>query len=99
MGTFHINVEMSAIERSSEIDFQAHIEKTVLQGSFKSLCLLERNNPGVSAHDSSKIKGNLDRITEDRRGGAIVWACAKEFFWGGEQPSKCALATEKSYAI
>lgn len=95
---FKDNIKMSAIERSSEIVFQARLEEKELIENLNSLCILECVTPGVHAHDISLIKSKLNVITEARYRGAIVRARAEKFLFG-ELPTKRALASEKKYAL
>lgn len=60
------NVKMTAIERSSEVAFQARMKEKGLKDNLKHLCLLECDNSGVGAHDITMLNTitRLVHVTE-----------------------------------
>ncbi|KAH9359729.1 hypothetical protein HPB48_002577 [Haemaphysalis longicornis] len=91
---FKAGIKMTALERSTALNYDRRKKEVLVRGSLETLSALECKSPGLFKDDIKTLKHQLGAIEKEKYHGAIVRARAQKFMLG-EVPTKRALSSEK----
>lgn len=94
---FKQDVKMMAIERAGKLHYLEKKEEKDLRSLLMELTKEETRTPGYFSEDIRNIKAKIEKLEVEKYKGAAIRARVERLLVG-EQPTKRALADEKSYA-
>lgn len=94
---FKQDVKLSAIERTTILNFEKKQDEKKLQSQLQALVKEESVKPGSFTEEIKNTKNKLELLDKEKYRGAIIRS-RTEKLWMGETPTKRALSDEKQYA-